>query len=65
MVVSLAEEVYVELDTMQCRSGMCGARTYTVAQSGWDGLCEPCAAMDDEHQRGQHQLAVGDCASCN
>jgi hypothetical protein len=47
-----------------CESGTCGNRRFVDGVNGWAGLCEPCAALHDEHGRGLHHSALTDCADC-
>jgi hypothetical protein len=49
---------------MICTSGMCGFRRFIPGIDGWDGLCDDCATLHDEHGQGLHALALADCADC-
>jgi hypothetical protein len=54
----------VATDFAICTSGMCGFRRFIDAIDGFDGLCDACSALQDEHASGLHIGAATECADC-
>jgi hypothetical protein len=47
-----------------CTSGMCGFRRFIPGIDGFDGRCDACAALHDEHAGGLHAGPLTECADC-